>query len=186
MHPTRFALPLLLAGLVLAGCDESSSDSGATGENPAKGAVSSLDDVTNEMADHAAETDAMTGAAGDAAGDAQGTEADAPPAEVVHVDAAGGAKLLAEKPEIVPLDVRTPPEVAAGKIDGAVHCDFKADDFKAKLDELDRDKTYLVYCAVGGRSSMALPILKELGFDKLYHLDGGMKDWQKAGNKVVQ
>lgn len=107
-------------------------------------------------------------------------------AEPIHVDAAAGAELLAADPEIVPLDVRTQPEIDAGHLENAVFCDFKADDFAAKLGELDRSKAYLVYCAVGGRSKMALSTLKELGFTRVYHLDGGMTAWRNAGNKVVQ
>ena len=53
---------------------------------------------------------------------------------------------------VVPLDVRTPGEIARGKIAGAVEMDFHAPDFQQQFARLDKDKTYLVYCASGVRS----------------------------------
>ncbi len=80
---------------------------------------------------------------------------------------------------VVLLDVRTPPEIAAGKIDGALELDFKDPDFAAKLNALDKEATYLVYCAVGGRSNKACTMMTEAGFDRVYNLEGGFTAWQQ-------
>lgn len=103
--------------------------------------------------------------------------------EIVHVDPAGAAALLKEG-KIAVLDVRTPREFASAHIKGARLIDFKASDFRDQLARLDRDQTYLVHCAVGGRSTSALAVFQELGFKKVVHLDGGMKAWEKAGEPV--
>ena len=84
------------------------------------------------------------------------------------------------------LDVRTPEEFAAGKIEGATNIDFRADDFATKLGKLDKTKTYLVHCRSGGRSTESLKAFKELGFTSVIHLDGGMIAWEKAGGAVVK
>ncbi len=105
---------------------------------------------------------------------------------MVEVDAAAAAKLLADQSETVVLDIRTAEEFAQGHLEGAVNIDFKATDFRQKLAELDPKKSYLMHCRSGGRSSNALPIFAELGFDRLHHLSGGILDWQEAGQKIVQ
>ena len=104
-------------------------------------------------------------------------------ATVTHADAKEAAKLVA-KNQVVVLDVRTPGEFAAGHLAGATNIDFQSGDFSERLEKLDRDKSYLVYCAVGGRSTKALPQLSQLGFKHVVHLDGGFKAWQAAGNPV--
>ncbi len=78
---------------------------------------------------------------------------------------------------LVILDVRTPEEFATGYIRGAVNLDFKSSEFPGKLDELDKTKTYLVYCRAGGRSAKAMTMMKEKGFQRVYNLRGGVLEW---------
>lgn len=85
---------------------------------------------------------------------------------------------LMEDPEVVILDVRTPGETAGGIIDGAVELDFRDPSFPTKLAKLDKEKTYLVYCAVGGRSGGACEMMSEAGFPKVYNLAGGYTAWK--------
>jgi len=106
----------------------------------------------------------------------------APAATVVqHVDAKGAQKLLSDKPDVVVLDVRTPEEFAGGHVAKAVNLDFNAADFKERLAQLDRNKTYVVHCAAGGRSTRSLGRFQELGFKSVVHLDGGFNGWVQAG-----
>jgi len=104
------------------------------------------------------------------------------PAAVHNVGVAEFEKLRADKKNVV-LDVRTPREFAAGHMPGAVNIDFNAPDFAEKVAKLDPSKTYLVHCAGGVRSSKACTKLKSLSFTSLYNLEGGMKEWEKAGHK---
>lgn len=80
---------------------------------------------------------------------------------------------------VVVLDVRTPAEIANGKIDGALELDFRAPDFSAKFSKLDPEATYLVYCAGGGRSAKTCTMLHEAGFAQLYNLAGGYRAWSQ-------
>ncbi|MEM6770978.1 MAG: rhodanese-like domain-containing protein [Bacteroidota bacterium] len=77
------------------------------------------------------------------------------------------------------LDVRTPGETARGIIDGAIEMDFRATNFAEQLKNLDPSKTYLVYCASGGRSGRAAKMLNELGVREVYNLAGGYTAWSK-------
>lgn len=110
--------------------------------------------------------------------------ADAAP--VKHVDAAHAAKLLKEDPKIVVLDIRTKKEFDHGHIKDAKNIDFWGDDFEADIKKLPTDKTYLVHCATGGRSTKSLALFKKLGFKSIVHLDGGFKAWEKAGEPVAK
>ena len=92
-------------------------------------------------------------------------------------------KLRAQTNTVV-LDVRTPKEFAAGHIPGAVNIDWNADDFGKKVGALDKSKTYLVHCAVGGRSAKASDKMTGLQFTDVYNLEGGMKAWEKAGKAI--
>lgn len=84
-------------------------------------------------------------------------------------------------PGFVVLDVRTPQEYAAGHIPGAVLADYHDPGFRKALDALPRERTYLVYCHSGGRSSAALRLMAEMGFPDLMHLPGGWAQWAGLG-----
>lgn len=107
----------------------------------------------------------------------------AAPSKPVNVDAnLAKAVIASEKPVL--LDVRTPREFQSGTIKGSKNIDFNSPDFEKEIAKLDKSKTYLVYCRSGNRSGQALPVLEKLNLSKLYHLDGGIKAWQAAGNPV--
>ena len=91
-------------------------------------------------------------------------------------------KMRAAKTNVL-LDVRTKKEYDAGHIPGAVLIDFNAPDFDKKIATLDKDKTYLIHCAVGGRSAKAAAKMSALNFKSVYNLEGGYRAWEKVGNK---
>ncbi len=86
--------------------------------------------------------------------------------------------------EAVILDVRTKEEYERGHIPGAVLMDFNSPDFGEKVAKLDKNKTYLVHCASGGRSARACNKMEKMDFSTLYNLQGGMGAWEKAGKPV--
>lgn len=79
------------------------------------------------------------------------------------------------------IDLRTDEEVAEGKVSGATQLDFYSDDFEENLQKLDKSVTYYIYCRSGGRSGKTLSKMKELGFDKVYDMQGGMNAWLASG-----
>lgn len=80
----------------------------------------------------------------------------------------------ARKANAVVLDVRTPREYEAGHLENAVLIDFNAPGFLNQINTLDKEKTYLLYCRSGNRSGKALKIMKNEGFERVYHLEGGV------------
>ena len=105
-------------------------------------------------------------------------------ASVKNIDAAEAYRLATSTEVIIVLDVRTPEEFTAGHIAGAKNINFYNADFNKKIGSLDKDKSYLVHCAVGGRSAKVRRLMKDLKFKMIYHLEGGMKAWEKAGKPV--
>jgi rhodanese-related sulfurtransferase len=103
---------------------------------------------------------------------------------VKHVDADEAAKLIASG-KVTVLDVRTRDEFDEGHIQHAQNIDFTQDGFAEKAAKLDKSKPILVHCQAGSRSTRSLPDLQKLGVP-IYHLDGGINAWLKAGKPVVK
>jgi rhodanese-related sulfurtransferase len=101
----------------------------------------------------------------------------------LNVEEADG--LLRENSQVMVLDVRTPEEFAAGHLKGARNVDFFNPQFQEKISAFDKSRPYLLHCASGHRSARAQAILAKLNFQAVYHLDGGLKAWVKAGKTLV-
>ncbi len=91
------------------------------------------------------------------------------------------AKKMIDKGQVVVIDVRTPGEWGAGHLKNAKHIDINGSTFDAQVDKLDKSKTYVVYCAVGGRSSRAATLMAEKGFKTVYNMVGGYNKWSALG-----
>jgi NADPH-dependent 2,4-dienoyl-CoA reductase/sulfur reductase-like enzyme/rhodanese-related sulfurtransferase len=71
----------------------------------------------------------------------------------------------------VMLDVRTLGEVKAGAVKGSIN--IPVDELRERINELDKTKEYIVYCAVGIRAYIACRILMQNGFKNTRNLAGG-------------
>lgn len=83
------------------------------------------------------------------------------------------------------IDVRTPDEYAEGHIEGARLINLASGTFGEEVAALDRDDEYLVYCRSDNRSGQAVALMEELGFDRLWDLDGGTVAYTAAGFPLV-
>ncbi len=91
-------------------------------------------------------------------------------------------KKLALSGDYTVIDVRTPQEIAGGKIiDSALEIDFYESDFAEQIAALKPDDKYLLYCSSGSRSGKTLQLMEELGFSSVLHLDGGINAWNTSG-----
>ena len=63
---------------------------------------------------------------------------------------------------------------------------FYAGDFANRLADLDRSLPYFVYCRSGNRSGQTLDMMRDLGFEEVYNLEGGIIAWNEAGLPVEQ
>lgn len=76
------------------------------------------------------------------------------------------------------IDVRTPEEYQNGHIENAQNINVQSGDFKAKMENFDREKPIYIYCRSGSRSANAGRILEEMGFKEIYDLKGGILSWK--------
>ena len=79
--------------------------------------------------------------------------------------------------------MRSPEEFAKGHVPGAVNIDINALGFSDKVAQLDKSKPILVNCHAGSRGAIASAQLAKLGFKTVCNLEGGLAEWEKAGNK---
>ena len=75
------------------------------------------------------------------------------------------------------LDVRMPQEFEQGHIEGAINISFFDPEFKYKLLELDKDKSYLIYDKGEAKSFRAMKYMEDNGYAKVRMLKGGYKEW---------
>ncbi len=94
-------------------------------------------------------------------------------------------KMSKKKKKTVILDVRTPQEVAEGHLAGAKNIDVQDELFQQNIEQLDKNKTYLLYCRSGKRTAVAGAKMKAAGFKKVYMLDGGITSWKEKGKPVT-
>jgi len=94
------------------------------------------------------------------------------------VDVAAAKSIIEADKDVVILDVRTPSEVAAGQVAGAVNIDVMNSSFGEKIAALDKDKTYVVYCKSGGRSVTASKKMLAAGFTDVVNVEGGYTAWK--------
>ena len=79
-----------------------------------------------------------------------------------------------------------------GKVEGAVHIprgmlEFWLDPESAYFKEgkLDLNKEMVLFCAGGLRSALAAKTLKDMGFEKVSHIDGGFGAIKKSKFKII-
>ena len=74
------------------------------------------------------------------------------------------------------LDIRTPAEVAEGKLEGSIVVDYRDANFAEEISKLDKSADYIMHCRSGGRVSEAIPLMRELGFTGDLTNAGGIDD----------
>ncbi|MES2763818.1 MAG: rhodanese-like domain-containing protein, partial [Bacteroidota bacterium] len=104
--------------------------------------------------------------------------------KIENVDAATFKQMIDEKKYYL-IDLRTNDELKTkGFIKGATQIDFFGKDAEAVISKLDPKKTYLIYCAGGGRSGQCAELMEKQGFTHVVNLEKGFDDWKKKGFDV--
>jgi rhodanese-related sulfurtransferase len=83
------------------------------------------------------------------------------------------------------VDVRTEEEFGASHLKDAQNICVTMDNFEERAKGLDKNKPVYVYCKSGGRSARAAKILTDMGFTKVYDLQGGITNWEEKGLEIA-
>jgi rhodanese-related sulfurtransferase len=105
----------------------------------------------------------------------QAAEAPSISAGKLHEQRAAG-----EAPVVI--DVRTAAEFASGHVPGAVNIPF--DEVADRIGEVEAPHGVALYCMVGPRARKGEAALLAAGYDRVFHLEGGLAAWQEAGLPV--
>ena len=93
---------------------------------------------------------------------------------------------LLKETEVQLVDVRTPGEWSGGIIHNAKKINYRDANLLEQMNQLDKDKPVVLYCAAGGRSAGAAEKIKTLGFKAIYDLGEGFRGWKAAGMPVSE
>ncbi len=110
---------------------------------------------------------------------------------IVPAISAQDAMALLGRADHVFVDLRDATEQAkTGMIPGAVASsrgmmEFHIDpESPAHKPEFNQDKTYIFYCASGGRSALAAQVAMDMGLAPVVNMTGGVGAWKKAGGAL--
>ena len=113
--------------------------------------------------------------------------------ENIETLSANEVKSLVEKDEITLIDVRDIRELwKEGTIENSKHIprgmlEFWMDPNSSYFKEgkVDMDKEIVLFCAGGLRSALGAKSLKDMGFEKVSHVDGGFGAMKTKGFKIT-
>jgi len=81
------------------------------------------------------------------------------------------------------IDVRSHAEINQGMISDGEPLPLNL--LPLKTNELNVDHDIIFYCRTGARSAQACYYMQQNGFARVYNLRGGIMDWLRSGNPVV-
>lgn len=100
------------------------------------------------------------------------------------VDASSFEKGIQGK-DVQVFDVRTAAEFRSGHLSKALQADFNnKEEFRDRVQYLDKTKPVYVYCLAGIRSANAAKWMRENGFKEVVELQGGVNAWKQAGKPL--
>jgi rhodanese-related sulfurtransferase len=88
-------------------------------------------------------------------------------------------KIINEKdPDLIILDIRPKEEFLTEHLPGAVNLDYDGHKFQEKVNKLNKEKKYLIYCKSGVRGGYFMNKMKDSGFHVAYNILGGFVGWK--------
>jgi len=92
-------------------------------------------------------------------------------------------QLMESDPSIQVVDVRELDDYKAGHIEGAINIPLTT--LEQRINELDINRSVIIYCGSGTNSILGAGILQEAGFT-VYQMDGGILDWSCSGYPLIK
>ncbi len=82
--------------------------------------------------------------------------------------------------DVLILDVRTESEFVQGHLAGAINIPHFDIEERYKELNVDKNKSIITICTMGGRSRLAAESLSKLGFTNVHNMIGGLNEWYKV------
>jgi rhodanese-related sulfurtransferase len=87
--------------------------------------------------------------------------------------------------QIVYLDVREPNEWNLGRLPRAVH--LPRGNLESKVEGMiDRAQKVVIYCARGNRSALAALTMKQMGYEDVSSMSGGIQGWADINGEIEE
>lgn len=104
--------------------------------------------------------------------------------QATEVNSTKVVQMLKSDSKLILLDVRTPDEFSSGHIKGAINIDVRQPDALNKIEKLDRNAKYIVYCRTNNRSGYIINSMVKSGFKTVYQMTDGITGWNQNGLPV--
>ncbi len=101
-----------------------------------------------------------------------------------NISAREARTLLDTNKNVYLLDVRTPQEYSQGRLAGSVL--IPIGEFERRIREVPKNKTIVVYCAVGSRSKPVAGFLAQQGYKDVYNMTDGIVGWYRNGFPILR
>lgn len=93
-------------------------------------------------------------------------------------------EMINQDEKLVVVDVRTPEEVARGKISGSVNVPL--DSIGQIVDIIpNKDTRIACYCLSGARSKLASELFSDKGYKNIFNLEHGLLEWRMNNLELV-
>lgn len=94
-------------------------------------------------------------------------------------------ELIEKHPEFTIIDIRPQGEFSQEHLPGAQNLDYDGHQFQQKVEELDKEKEYVIYCRSGVRGEYFMEKMRESGFKRAYNILGGFVGWKVSKLPLV-
>ncbi|MCR4319472.1 MAG: rhodanese-like domain-containing protein [Candidatus Brocadiaceae bacterium] len=102
--------------------------------------------------------------------------------EVKDISAKQAKELIDKEKDVIVVDVRTKEKYNEVHIKSANL--IPVQELEQNIHKIPKDKKVIIHCGSGNSSSKACEVLKGKGLKELYHLKGGIREWQAEGYQV--
>lgn len=98
--------------------------------------------------------------------------------EFITITPESARELIEKEPEITILDIRPNADFKREHIPWAVNLDYDGHQFQSKVEKLDKNQPYIIYCKSGVRGGYFMEKMRESGFVGAYNILGGFVAWK--------
>ncbi len=93
---------------------------------------------------------------------------------------------IAEGKDMVLVDVREANDHVHSRIENSINIPRGVIELEIEDTVADKNKTIVTYCGGGGRSALAADVLQQMGYQDVFSLQGGYKQWKEKPFPTIE